>query len=55
MVRVDEMEKNLLLTDNNIQYIIYDIRGVKVILDYDFASVFLIFSEITSKCRLPEV
>lgn len=34
------MEKEIILTDNSIQDIIYDIRGVKVMLDYDFAAIY---------------
>ncbi len=34
------MEKEIILTDNSIQDIIYDIRGVKVMLDYDLASMY---------------
>ncbi len=34
------MEKNIQLSDNTIQDIIYDIRGVKVMLDYDLASIY---------------
>ena len=34
------MEKNIQLSDNTIQDIIYDIRGVKVMLDYDLAAIY---------------
>ena len=34
------MEKNIQLSDNTIQDIIYDIRGVKVMLDYDLAAMY---------------
>ena len=34
------MEKEIILTDNSIQDIIYDIRGVKVMLDYDVAAIY---------------
>ena len=34
------MKENILLSDNSIQDIIYDIRGVKVMLDYDLASMY---------------
>ena len=34
------MEKEIILTDNSIQDIIYDIRGVKVMLDYDLAAIY---------------
>ena len=34
------MEKNIQLSDNTIQDIIYDIRGVKVMLDYDLAGIY---------------
>ena len=34
------MDSNLVLTDNSIQNIIYDIRGVKVMLDYDLATMY---------------
>lgn len=34
------MEKNIQLSDNSIQNIIYDIRGVKVMLDYDLAAMY---------------
>ena len=34
------MKEKILLSDNSIQDIIYDIRGVKVMLDYDLASMY---------------
>ncbi len=34
------MEKEIILTDNSIQDIIYDIRGVKVMMDYDLAAIY---------------
>ncbi|MBQ6072249.1 MAG: ORF6N domain-containing protein [Bacteroidales bacterium] len=34
------MEKNIQLSDNTIHDIIYDIRGVKVMLDYDLAAMY---------------
>lgn len=34
------MKENILPSDNSIQDIIYDIRGVKVMLDYDLASMY---------------
>ncbi len=34
------MGKEILLADKSIQDIIYDIRGVKVMLDYDLASMY---------------
>ena len=34
------MKEKILLSDNPIQDIIYDIRGVKVMLDYDLASMY---------------
>lgn len=34
------MDSNLVLTGNSIQNIIYDIRGVKVMLDYDLATMY---------------
>ena len=34
------MEKYIQLSDNTIQDIIYDIRGVKVMLDYDLAAIY---------------
>ena len=34
------MKENILSSDNSIQNIIYDIRGVKVMLDYDLASMY---------------
>lgn len=34
------MKENILPSDNPIQDIIYDIRGVKVMLDYDLASMY---------------
>ena len=34
------MEKNIQLSNNTIQDIIYDIRGVKVMLDYDLAAMY---------------
>lgn len=34
------MEKNIQLSDNTIQDIIYDIRGVRVMLDYDLAAIY---------------
>lgn len=34
------MKENILPSDNSIQDIIYDIRGVKVMLDYDLAAIY---------------
>ena len=34
------MKENILSSDNSIQNIIYDIRGVKVMLDYDLAAIY---------------
>ena len=34
------MKEKILSSDNSIQNIIYDIRGVKVMLDYDLASIY---------------
>ena len=34
------MKENILPSDNSIQDIIYDIRGVKVMLDYDLAALY---------------
>ena len=34
------MKETILPSDNSIQDIIYDIRGVKVMLDYDLASMY---------------
>ena len=34
------MKENILHSDNSIQDIIYDIRGVKVMLDYDLAAIY---------------
>ncbi|MBQ3750654.1 MAG: ORF6N domain-containing protein [Bacteroidales bacterium] len=34
------MKENILPSDNSIQNIIYDIRGVKVMLDYDLAAIY---------------
>ena len=34
------MKENILPSDNSIQDIIYDIRGVRVMLDYDLASMY---------------
>ena len=34
------MKENILPYDNSIQDIIYDIRGVKVMLDYDLAAIY---------------
>ena len=34
------MKENIQLSDNTIQDIIYDIRGVKVMLDYDLAAIY---------------
>ena len=34
------MKEKILLSDNSIQDIIYDIRGAKVMLDYDLASIY---------------
>ena len=34
------MKEKILSSDNSIQNIIYDIRGVKVMLDYDLASMY---------------
>lgn len=33
------MNSTLVVSDNSIQSIIYDIRGVKVMLDYDLATI----------------
>lgn len=37
---ISTMKENILHSDNSIQDIIYDIRGVKVMLDYDLASMY---------------
>ena len=34
------MEKEILLANKSMQDIIYDIRGVKVMLDYDLAAIY---------------